>query len=1121
MAKILVVDDRVENRSFLAKLLGYVGHELLEASDGAEALEVTRQEHPDLVIVDLLMPVMDGYEYVHKLREEPVIGGTPVIFYTATYLASEAAAIGKMCGVEHILQKPAVPATILSTVATALGTRAEPIPELAQQDFRSPHTKLIAVKLKRKLETVVPRMAALIELGTQMTVEADPLQLLQTGCEAVREVVGARYTAVAVRESDESPIVHFFSSGMDEATSQKFQRLLEGDGLLAKTLAHRDTLRFRDLGAEGSGLLAECPYLESLLSITMATAQGLYGRIYFAEKLAGGEFDDGDEEFAVAFAGQFAVAYENARRKTSLIERHNLATLSAEVGLSLINDYGLPEMLQHCAESMVANLDAAFARIWTLNSQGDMLELRASAGMYTHLDGEHSRIPVGAYKIGLIAQERAPHLTNSVANDPRISDPEWAKREGMVAFAGYPLIVDGRLVGVMAMFARRRLTQATLDAMAAVANQIAAGIERKRARERLQFTQFTIDHVATSVFWADADGRFFNVNEAACSLTGYSRDELLSLSVSDVDTSVSRENWQAAWTELRERGTLAFESQLRRKGGSEVPVSVNSNLLESEGRQFSCTFIQDITRQKFDQQNQQRLACERDNLLRQLQLQIERLPLAYLLFDAELRLTDWNPAAEKIFGYGKDEMLGMAPPFEKILSASAWEQAQPNLRRLREGDMTVHAVNENLTKDGRTITCEWINTPLLAEDGSFSGLMCLALDVTERKHLEDQYRQAQKMEAVGKLAGGVAHDFNNMLTIILGYTQMIRETLRESDPLRELVEQVEQAGKRGAGLTRQLLAFSRKQVLAPVLLDMKALLTNMESMLSRLIGEDVELSIRTAEDLWQVRADAGQVEQVIMNLAVNARDAMPQGGKLTVECDNIELDEQYAAHEPGAQPGKHVRLAVTDTGCGMDEATMARIFEPFFSTKGEMGTGLGLATVYGIVRQSGGHITAYSEPGVGTTFKIYLPRDGEDSQIAPSADTSKGGLGGSETMLLVEDEEGVRSLARLALQRRGYKVLEAPSGAEALKISERYDGDIQLLATDVVMPQMSGRELADRLLSLRPGIRVLYMSGYTDDAIVRHGLLDARVPFLHKPFTLDALARKVREVLDCPLVAKA
>jgi two-component system, cell cycle sensor histidine kinase and response regulator CckA len=388
-------------------------------------------------------------------------------------------------------------------------------------------------------------------------------------------------------------------------------------------------------------------------------------------------------------------------------------------------------------------------------------------------------------------------------------------------------------------------------------------------------------------------------------------------------------------------------------------------------------------------------------------------------------------------------------------------------------------------------------------------------DITDRKQLEEQFRQSQKMEAVGKLAGGVAHDFNNLLTVITGYSEMLLGEFRESDPLYGYIEQIRKAGERAASLTRQLLAFSRKQMLVPHVLDLNALLTEMEKMLSRLIGEDIDLKVAAAAGLWRVKVDPGQMEQVVMNLAVNARDAMPQGGALTIETANVERDEAYAAGHPGIRAGDYVMLAVTDTGIGMDEATRARIFEPFFTTKGpEKGTGLGLATVYGIIKQSGGRIDVSSEPGVGAAFKIYLPRADEELTKSKFQVSKPAPPRGHETVLLIEDEPGVRTLARLILSRSGYKVLEAQNGGEALLICQSQQGPIDIMVTDVVMPNMSGHELAGRLTPLRPEMKVLYLSGYADGAIVHHGLIDAETPFLQKPFTTEALSRKVREVLD-------
>jgi signal transduction histidine kinase/ActR/RegA family two-component response regulator len=387
-------------------------------------------------------------------------------------------------------------------------------------------------------------------------------------------------------------------------------------------------------------------------------------------------------------------------------------------------------------------------------------------------------------------------------------------------------------------------------------------------------------------------------------------------------------------------------------------------------------------------------------------------------------------------------------------------------------------------------------------------------EITERKRVEEQLRQAQKLEAVGRLAGGVAHDFNNLLGVILGHSDLLLSRLGSDSPLHRHVDLILKTAAKAGALTQQLLAFSRKQILAPKVLDLNAVVTGMEKMLRRLIGEDVDLAIVLDPALGHVKADPGQLEQVILNLAVNARDAMPQGGRLTLETASVELDEAYVRRHPGAQRGPHVVLAVSDTGVGMDAEAQARLFEPFFTTKGPgRGTGLGLATVYGIVKQSGGNIWVFSEPGRGTTFKICLPQaDAAAAPVEPERARTQA-LQGSETVLLVEDEADLRDLAREILQMYGYTVLAAGHPAEALRLGQQHEGSIHLLLTDVVMPGMSGRELADRLAPRHGAMQVLYMSGYTDEAIVRHGVLAEGTAFLQKPFTPDTLARQVRQVL--------
>jgi len=424
-------------------------------------------------------------------------------------------------------------------------------------------------------------------------------------------------------------------------------------------------------------------------------------------------------------------------------------------------------------------------------------------------------------------------------------------------------------------------------------------------------------------------------------------------------------------------------------------------------------------------------------------------------------------------------------------------------------------------KDGSFRYIESQGSVIRNREGKPANILVVSRDVTERKKLEQQLLQSQKMEAIGQLAGGVAHDFNNLLTVISGFGQLALESLADDAPNRGHLEQVLRASDRAASLTRQLLAFSRRQTLQPKVLNLNEVVTNVEKMLRRLIGENIELVAVPTTDLGRIKADAGQVEQVIMNLAVNARDAMPKGGKLTIETANVELDAAYARAHTVAKPGPYVMLAVSDTGSGMDKNTQAHIFEPFFTTKEKgKGTGLGLSTVYGIVKQSGGNIWVYSEPGRGTTFKVYFPEIQEDADVIETSGAAPRSLKGTENILVVEDEEPIRKLVRAVLESRGYNLLLARDGEEAIAISEGHKGPINIMLTDLVMPGLSGLELARRLAPKRPEMKMLYMSGYTDDTVVRNGLLESSVAFIQKPFTPDALARKVREVLDAPHSSK-
>jgi two-component system, cell cycle sensor histidine kinase and response regulator CckA len=492
---------------------------------------------------------------------------------------------------------------------------------------------------------------------------------------------------------------------------------------------------------------------------------------------------------------------------------------------------------------------------------------------------------------------------------------------------------------------------------------------------------------------------------------------------------------------------------------------------------------------------------------------IEAAPVAITMLDPGGRVLLWNAAAERTFGWSEEEAVGSPLPIVPPRSQAEFDGLR---QRVLSGEAITGVERERIRKDGSSVLVSISAAPIHDASGTAVGIMAVILDVTERHRLEEQIRQMQKMEAVGRLAGGIAHDFNNLLTAITGYAEIAAQRLEEGPRLRA-VEQIRAAADRAAELTRQLLAFSRKQILRPRRIDLNDVLEGMDGMLRRILGEDIEIRTLLEPDLPPVVADPGQLEQVVMNLSVNARDAMPAGGRLMLETARVELDASYADRHAEARTGPYVMLAVTDSGSGMPPEVVEHLFEPFFTTKPVgKGTGLGLSTVYGIVKQSGGNIWVYSEPDRGTTFKVYLPAAAGAAEPLPARPDVPGARGGAETILLAEDDPSVRGILCEALQVRGYRVLEAASAEEALELARTHDGPIHLLVTDVVMPRIGGRELARTLEPMRPGIQVLYISGYTSNAIVHQGMLDPGIHFLQKPFTPDALGKKVREMLDGP-----
>ena len=646
--------------------------------------------------------------------------------------------------------------------------------------------------------------------------------------------------------------------------------------------------------------------------------------------------------------------------------------------------------------------------------------------------------------------------------------------------------------------------------------------ERQLEEERLRLFRVVADSAPVLLWMAGPDGLCTFVNKPALQFTGHSTEqERGKCWIEDIHPDDRPDCLETYHSAFDARRPFRMEYRLRRHDGQYRWV-LDTGVPHYESEDGFAGYVGsaiDITahREAEDALEQQGRAIQAatQRTLEVLESVVEHTLDGVVLIDEKGVIRSFNRQAERTFGYAPSEVVGKNVNI--LMPEPYFSQHDGYLANyLRTGVAKIIGTGrevEGRRKDGSTFPLELVvNEFQIDKRRHFIGSV---RDISARKKLELQLLQSQKMEAVGQLAGGVAHDFNNLLTVINGYSEILMTSLGPKDPKRDLLAQIHKAGERAGSLTRQLLAFSRKQILEPKVLDLNAEVTDAARMLRRLIGEDILLTTNLNPKLGPVKVDPGQMQQVLINLAVNARDAMPRGGMLTIETRNVRLDEAYCSTHPYVQPGNYSMLAVSDTGIGMDGATKARIFEPFYTTKVPgKGTGLGLAMVYGILKQSGGSIEVYSEPDRGATFKIYLPQVRE--QV--SSGKSLHGLGvmpkGSETLLLVEDEDAVRALSGHVLRSCGYTVLEATNGKAAVQLLEGYKGPVDLVISDVVMPHLGGRQLAEQLAQLRPSLRILFLSGYTDDAVVRHGVLDESFAFLQKPFTTIGLAQKVREVLD-------
>jgi PAS domain S-box-containing protein len=937
---------------------------VLEAPDGRLGLLTVRAERPDLVITDVLMPVMDGYEFVKQLRLDPTTSDIPVVFYTAQYGEREARALARSSGWSYVLTKPAEPEEVLKIVGRVLSgepetvTAADAAPLRMEADRE--HLRLLTDQLsERAWDLRTARLRAVINIGLEIASEQDSERLLQRVCVSVRDLFGATYVTLGILDLNDRTVQRFLSCGEDAVCDTGSGNWIKtGDavaGILRTVVAERRTLRGENPGGDPTALQLPLhhPDVRAFLAAPIASQAQVHGWICLVGN-EGQSFSEEDEHLVMALSGQVGRIYELAH---------------------------------------------------------EILERKKGEAALRH--------------------------------------------------------------------------------------------ERDRAQRYL-------DTAEVILLALDLEGRITLVNRAGCDLLGWTEKELLGRKWIDTCLPAGERNvFRQKFLRLIDGDLSGIENPVLTKCGAERLIEWRNTLLRDESGEVIGTFSSgtDIT--------ERTEAVEaRGRSEERMRFALEAAGVGIWDMDYATGVLQWSEILESHYGLQPGTFGGTFDAFmDRVHPQDRSALLETMTQASRSGD-DFFVQHRTLWPDG---TVRWLNGAgriRLGEHGEPVRGVGISLDITERHTLEAQFQQAQKMEAVGRLAAGIAHDFNNQLTAILGYCELLLADIDPTDPRQCDIAEIQKAGASAAALTRQLLAFSRKEVIQPKVFDLSEVVADMRTMLRRVIREDVKVVLALTTTLTSIKADRGQIEQIVMNLAVNARDAMPTGGTMTIETANLDLDDHYAKAHPSVAPGPYVRLTVTDTGAGMSPEVQARVFEPFFTTKEVgKGTGLGLAMVHGIVAHSGGSIDVYSELGHGTTFKVYFPRADATEIALPVPAPVDHRHAGVHTVLVVEDAAGIRELTRRLLERHGYTVLLAGSAADALDLFARHPA-IDVLLTDVVMPNGSGPDLAARLTELRPTLKVIYMSGYAEESIVQRGVLNPGIAFLHKPFTAETLGRTIAEELN-------
>jgi PAS domain S-box-containing protein len=791
-----------------------------------------------------------------------------------------------------------------------------------------------------------------------------------------------------------------------------------------------------------------------------------------------------------------SIRYAVQRKRAAAMaaqEQARLAAFGAEVGLALAQRNSLEGILERCAATMARYLNGELAQVSTFDAQEQRFEARATVGAARDSGNPPRGVPEVQLDLGSLSQGK-PVLINRLLDDKRVSDQAWVKTTGLTSYAAYPLILEDKLVGLMALFARRPLTEQIAQEMGSVANGIASCIERKRSERALDASEgryrSVVKNIKEIIYQLDEFGHWSFLNPAWTAVTGFPVKQTIGTFLLEYIHQEDREHNRRLLLDITQRTVenARYETRFLTLDGKTRWVEVYAQLTHDGDRANPgiSGSLRDITDRKLAETAIQKLAAFP---------QVNPNPV--LEFAADGTLSYANDAVKALAkSLGKEDLRSILPPGTVATVRACLAIGQKKLR-------------EEVRLNGRTIT--WSFFPVVASQV----VHCYGADITDILNLEAQFRHAQKLESVGQLAAGVAHDFNNILTVIQGYSDCLLARGSQDGSTIKALTQIGEAARRAAVLTRQLLMFSRKQVLQQRVLDLNVVLRNMADMLTRVLGEDIALEFSCATNLPRIEADTGMLEQVVMNLAVNSRDAMPKGGQLRISTCHAEIDADHTQRFAESRPGRFVCLSVTDTGLGMDAPTLDRIFEPFFSTKEVgKGTGLGLATVYGILKQHQGWIEVSSKPGCGTTFNLYFPLTDREAEVTDPATVRPSVRGGKETILLVEDEPTLREFLCVMLGHYGYRMIEAASGVEALKAWDQHDGQIDLLLTDLVMPDgLSGSEVAAQLRKRKPALKVIVTSGYSAEMLGKE-FNQSDIEVFPKPYLPPQLAQAVRRCLD-------